>query len=251
MIGGFEPAMIALIAGVFVIAGLVKGTTGIGLPTAAVGLMSQMFDPRVAIPLVVFPSLISNAWQIWRAGGVGDVFRRFWIYISCLTVFIALVSGLFTAVIPGPMLLTILGSVIVLFSVSSLVWAPPFLPERYDRAGQAVAGVASGVLGGFTAIWAPAMVTYLMARRVAKDDFVRATGVMIFSGTLPLIGGFWSAGLITGPSALVSLAMTAPALGGFALGEALRRRLDQERFRRIVLLVFLAMGLNLLRRALV
>ena len=249
MIGGYAPEMLALIAGIFVLAGLVKGTTGIGLPTAAVGMMSQVIDPRQAIALVVFPSLLSNAWQMWRSGRVGEVLLRYWLYIACLMTLIAVVSATLTARVETGTLMIILGCVVMLFSVSSLVWSPPFLPPRFDRAGQAVAGVASGVLGGLTAIWAPAMVTYLMARRVAKDDFVAATGVMIFAGTLPLIGGFWSSGLITGASSGVSLALTLPALLGFAGGEVLRRRLDAERFRTVVLVVFLVMGLNLIRKA--
>ena len=250
MIAGFEPGLLALIVGIFVLAGLVKGTTGIGLPTAAVGMMSQVIDPRQAIALVVFPSLLSNAWQMWRSGGVGEVLRRYWIYIGCLMGLIAVVSVTLTAQVETGTLMIILGCVVMLFSVSSLVWSPPFLPERFDKAGQVVAGIASGLLGGLTAIWAPAMVTYLMARRVAKDDFVAATGVMIFAGTLPLIGGFWTSGLITGASSGVSLALTLPALAGFAIGEALRRRLDAELFRTVVLLVFLVMGLNLIRKAL-
>lgn len=244
------PEMLALIVGIFLLAGIVKGTTGIGLPTAAVGMMSQVIDPREAIALVVFPSLLSNAWQMWRQGRVGEVIARYRIYIVCLMSVIAVVSLTLTASVETETLILILGAVVCLFSVMSLAWAPPFLPARWDRAGQVISGVASGVLGGLTAIWAPAMVTYLMARRVEKDDFVSATGVMIFAGTLPLIGGFWSSGLITGGSAGVSVAMIVPALAGFALGERLRRSLDAERFRKTVLVVFLLMGLNLIRKAL-
>ncbi|MEM7743869.1 MAG: sulfite exporter TauE/SafE family protein [Pseudomonadota bacterium] len=246
---GFGPEMLALIAGVFLLAGVIKGTVGIGLPTASVGMMSQVMDPRMAIALVVFPSLLSNAWQIWRSGMVAETIRRFWVYLVCLISVIAVVSLTLTATIRTDVLLLVLGGVIILFSVSSLAWAPPFLPERFDRAGQVVSGVASGALGGLTAIWAPPMVTYLMARRVQKDAFVAATGVMIFAGTIPLIGGLWSNGVITGPTAGLSILMTIPALAGFTVGERLRRRLDADRFRTVVLVIFLIMGLNLIRRA--
>ena len=246
---GFGPETLVLIGAIFVLSGVVKGTTGIGLPTAAVGMMSQVLDPRLAIPLVVVPSMVTNAWQMYRQGQPHKVARRYWRFILCLMVVIALVSALLTADVPTETLMLILGGVVVLFSASSLAWQPPFLPPRFDRLGQVVGGIASGLLGGLTAIWAPAMVTYLMARRVEKEDFVAASGVMIFCGTLPLIGGFWSAGLLNGPLALVSLAMTLPAILGFSLGERIRRRLDADRFRRVVLIVFLIMGLNLIRRA--
>ena len=247
---GFEPATLALIAGIFLLAGMVKGTTGIGLPTAAVGMMSQVMDPRQAIALVVFPSLLSNAWQMYRQRRILAVVRRFWLFIACLMGFIALVSTTVTAAIPTETLIIVLGCVICLFSVMSLAFSPPLLPERFDKLGQVVSGTASGVLGGMTGIWAPPMVTYLMARRVEKEDFVAATGVMIFAGTLPLIGGFWSTGLLSGGQAAVSVTMFLPALAGFTLGEMVRRRMDAGRFRTVVLIVFLVMGLNLIRRAL-
>jgi hypothetical protein len=104
-------------------------------------------------------------------------------------------------------------------------------------------------MGGLTAIWSPPMVIYLLSRRVEKAEFVRATGLLILLGSLPLCVGLWRAGLVTGPNALVSVAMVAPAMAGFTLGEVLRRRLDTGRFRIAVLALFLLMGLNLIRRS--
>ena len=49
--------------------------------------------------------------------------------------------------------------------------------------------------------------------------------------------------------ALLSAAATVPALGGQFLGQWLRKRIDEDRFRKIVLIALLLSGLNLLRRA--
>ena len=242
--------LLAAVAAIFLTAGTIKGLVGIGLPTASVGMMSQVMDPRQAIALVVFPSLLSNAWQMYRSGQILACIRRFWIYLACLMGVIAVVTVTLTASVRTETLMLILGVVVIGFSVMSLAWAPPFLPARFDKAGQVASGLASGLLGGLTAIWAPAMVTYLMARRVEKDEFVRATGTMIFMGTLPLIWGFWETGFLTGPMAGLSVTMIVPALIGFTIGERLRRLLDAERFRTAVLIIFLIMGVNLIRKAL-
>lgn len=248
---GFETAALALIALVFVLAGTIKGTVGIGLPTAAVGMLSQSMDPRLAISLVVFPSLLSNAWQIWRLGGLVETVRRFAVFLVCISVTILIVSVTVATRIQTDWLILVLGGVIVAFSVMSLAFRPPAIPARFDRIGQVVAGTASGIMGGFTAIWAPAMVPYLMGRGLAPDVFMRATGVIILTGTVVLAAGYGSAGVLTGPVAALSLAMVLPAIAGFQIGERLRRHLDAERFRKLVLLVFLAMGLNLIRRAVI
>ena len=108
---GFSPEMLVLITGVFLLAGVIKGTVGIGLPTASVGMISQVMDPRLAIALVVFPSLLSNAWQIWRMGRFAATLRRYGIYIACLMGMIALVSMTVTSGIATETLMLVLGCV--------------------------------------------------------------------------------------------------------------------------------------------
>ena len=78
---------------------------------------------------------------------------------------------------------------------------------------------------------------------------MRAVGVFIFAGSLPLAIGFWQSGLLTGPLAQLSMAMMIPAIIGFTVGEKLRRKMSADTFRLVLLWMFLLMGLNLLRRA--
>ena len=222
---------------------------GIGLPTASVGLLSQIYDPGLAIALVVFPSMIANAWQLLRAGEALRAFNDYRVIAVTLVVVLWFTTYL-TAAVSQETLLLIVGCAVVLFSLNSLFLAPPRIPDRLDRPAQFVAGIGSGLLGGLTAIWAPPMVTYLIARGVEKDEFVRVTGLLIFLGTLPLCAGLWRAGLFTGAHAGISAAMVGPALAGFQVGEAIRRRIDASRFQTVLLVVFLLMGLNIIRRGL-
>ncbi len=234
---------------VFLVAGTIKGTVGIGLPTAAMGLLVQVAPPHEAMALVVFPMMILNAWQVWREGEARATLRAYWKFAAALMATLYLATYV-TASVSGEALMLALGVVIVVFSTTALIAHPPALPARWNGRAQVIAGLIGGVMGGLTAIWSPPMVIYLLARRVEKDEFVRATGLLILLGSLPLCVGLWRAGLVTGPNALVSVAMVAPAMAGFTLGEILRRRLDTEKFRLAVLALFLLMGLNLIRRSL-
>ena len=240
--------LVILITGVFLLAGTVKGTVGIGLPTASIGMLTLFIDARLAISLVVLPMLISNAWQVYREGMVMETFRTYWRFALALMVVIAMMTTV-TANIDENLLVMILGVVILLFAASNLVRIPPRLPPRYDAIAQWIAGILAGLLGGLTAIWSPPTVIYLLARRVDKNEFVRASGVLILLGSIPLCIGFWRAGLLAGDTALVSLGMTVPTLIGFTIGEYIRRRLQADRFRVVVLLIFMAMGLNLIGKA--
>ncbi|MEM9146050.1 MAG: sulfite exporter TauE/SafE family protein [Pseudomonadota bacterium] len=246
----FAPEIAALAVLAYLIAGTVKGTVGIGLPTASVALLSQAVDAKTAIALVIVPSVAANLWQVHRSGDALGALRRYAPFVLCLTVVIGGVAALVTARLSSEVLMAALGVVVILFSVSNLAWTPPRLSDRFDRLGQIVMGTASGVIGGLTSIWAPTMVAYLMARRVAKDEFVRATGLIILLGNLPMAAGFAYGGMLDASLATFSALLVLPALAGFALGERIRARLDAERFRKLVLFFFLLIGLNLLRRAL-
>jgi hypothetical protein len=51
------------VAVAFLLAGLVKGVIGVGMPTVAMGLMSLVFSPAQAAAILVIPSLVTNVWQ--------------------------------------------------------------------------------------------------------------------------------------------------------------------------------------------
>lgn len=240
--------LIAFASLTFLIAGAIKGAIGIGLPTAAISILSQGIDAKLAVALVVIPSLVSNSWQIYRMGDTLRAFSTYWIFATVLVSVLFLTTAL-TASISSQSLLVTIGVVIILFSVTNLLIHPPRLPDRFDRLAQFVAGGIAGLLGGLTAIWAPPLVIYLIARRVERDEFVRATGLLIFIGSVPLLLGFWLNGLIDAHIAMLSAGMVLPALAGFQIGEALRTRLPVERFQAAVLWFFLLMGLNVIRRA--
>jgi len=245
---GLDTEILAFAVLAFFIAGTIKGVVGLGLPTTSVGLLGQFVDPRVAIALVTMPMVVSNLWQVWREGDVLGTIRRFTPFWAPLVVLLY-VTAFVTASVSDLILLTVIGSVIVTFASISLAWTPPALPPGWDRPAQITAGSIAGVLGGLTSIWSPPMIVYFLAARVDKDTFVRASGVLLMLGTGPMVAGYWTAGILTSELALVSATLVIPTLIGFTVGEWLRRRLDTERFRRVVLWIFLAMGLNILRRA--
>ncbi|WP_299963598.1 sulfite exporter TauE/SafE family protein [uncultured Roseobacter sp.] len=232
----------------FLAAGAVKGVAGIGMPTAAIALMTIFFDPRTAVALVLFPMLGSNAWQLFRAGNLLRTARRYMVFalvlVACVTW-----TVFATRQTSDRALLAVLGLVILLFVVVSWRgWVPP-LPPRHDRSAQIGFGLFAGIIGGLTAGWGAPLAMYLATKQVDKDEFIRATGFLIFVGSLPLCLGYARLGFLTGPLAGVSLVMIIPTLIGFSLGELLRNRLSGVGFRNAILIVFVLMGVNLIRRA--
>ena len=118
---------------------------GIGLPTASLGILTLVLDPRTAIAYVLLPMTLSNAWQIYRAGDIRGAVFRYWPLAACLMVFIGLTLAL-TANAPDRLLIGALGAVIVTYVIATLTGWSPVIPDRLDRPAQVLFGALAGVL---------------------------------------------------------------------------------------------------------
>ena len=240
--------LLTIAAGAFLIAGIVKGAVGLGLPTTSLGLLTVAVHPRTAIALVLIPMFVSNIWQLYRAGDGGGALRRYAPYVIALVAVAGLTVPL-TAGTSERVLFGLLGVMFLAFVALQVTRWAPHLPERLDRPAQIATGAISGMCGGLVGVWAPPMAVYLAARGVNKDEFVRASGLILCLGSVPLILGYLRQGYLTAELTLISGALLIPTFAGFALGEAVRGKLSEEAFRRMLLVFFALMGLNLLRRA--
>lgn len=232
----------------FLAGGTIKGLVGIGLPTAAVALMTLILEPRVAIALIMFPMVGSNLWQLIRSGHLYRTAKRYGVFAAVLFAGV-LITAFGTQNASDQLLLAALGVALLIFVAVSWRDLVPPLPDPYDTYAQVGFGIFAGIIGGMTSAWAPPMAMYLATKRVDKNEFVRATGFLITIGSLPLIFAYVQLGFMTGSLAVMSVAMLLPTLIGFSLGELLRARLSADGFRTMILLTFLVLGLNMIRRA--
>ena len=86
-------AILAAIAGAFLLAGFVKGVIGLGLPTVSIGLLGLLLTPAQAAAILVVPSLVTNVWQAWPAAVLLALARRLWPMLAgiCVGTFIGAV----------------------------------------------------------------------------------------------------------------------------------------------------------------
>ncbi|MEK9934816.1 MAG: sulfite exporter TauE/SafE family protein [Rhodobiaceae bacterium] len=234
-----DPRLNASICGIFVFAGIVKGFLGIGLPAAAMGLLTLIFPPTEAISLLWLPILFSNMFQYGRARNKREIAMTYKWFAAAIFCSIFLTS-LFINDYPTALLTVAIGIAMVVFSLNLLFGLS--LPVGPGRGWQVGVGIVSGVLGGLSSIWSPPVAMYLMARNTPKDLFIGTTGFLFLAGCLPLGAGLVISGLITWPVIVKSLLGLLMTLIGFRIGEILRERISQDRFRQIVLIAFLIMG---------
>ena len=246
---GYDWIMLAIMSGALIIGGVVKGVVGLGLPIITLGILLNFLPPLTVLGLLVAPILITNLWQALRAGNLLLPLSRFWpmIVIALIFLFIGaeLIVAMDTAVLFG-----ILGVFVVLFSASNLIKPPvhPLKPETEKWAGP-LAGAMGGLLGGISGIWGSPMMMYFMMLKLDKDTFVRTVGLVWFSLAIPFTFAYWRNGIFAGDVIGLSFAACVPGMIGIRIGEKIRQYIDQETFRKVMLVVLSVIGLNLIRRA--
>ena len=239
LLPSLDPLMIAGICGIFVFAGIVKGFLGIGLPAAAMGLLTLIISPTEAISLLWLPILFSNLFQFGRATNKREIMTNYkWFAVALF--FSIFLTSLFINDYPTALLTVAIGVAMVIFSLNLLFGLS--IPVGPGQGWQIGVGVVSGILGGLSSIWSPPVAMYLMARNTPKDMFIGTTGFLFLAGCLPLGAGLVISGLITMPVIVKSLLGLLMTLTGFRIGEIMRERVSQDRFRQIVLVAFLIMG---------
>ncbi|WFE75834.1 sulfite exporter TauE/SafE family protein [Halomonas sp. M1] len=73
-----DPALFTLTCATFLLAGIVKGVTGMGLPSVAMGLLGALISPLTAANLLIVPSFVTNLWQLLAGPDVWALIRRLW-----------------------------------------------------------------------------------------------------------------------------------------------------------------------------
>ena len=243
------PAMLAFAFVVTLLGGFVKGAVGFALPLVMISGMGILIEPQLVVAGIIIPILTTNILQVMRAGlgqaraAVAD----HWRYISIICVMI-LISAQFLRSIPTDGMFIILGVPVVVLCVVQLAgWRPRIAPGwRHPFAW--FAGALSGTLGGLTATWGPPTVLYLLALDTPRDRQMAVQGVIYGLGSVMLLLGHLRSGVLNAETWGFSAALVVPALIGMWLGFRLGDRFDQDRFRKVTLLVLVVAGVNLIRR---
>ncbi|MYA88242.1 MAG: sulfite exporter TauE/SafE family protein [Boseongicola sp. SB0662_bin_57] len=232
------------------LAGAVKGMTGFGLPMILVSGLGSFLSPELTLAGMILPALVTNLFQAFRHG-VRAAFqsaRTHWRYLATMLAFMALGSQLVLS-IPAGFLFLILGATVTLFASLQLAGWRPKVSTRHQRPIEIGTGAAAGILGGLTGTWGPPTALYLTALGVQRTEHVRIQGAVYGAGAVMLTLAHLQSGVLSGAGLNLSIALVIPALAGVAIGIAVQERLDQERFRTLILAVLVLAGLNLVRRA--
>lgn len=242
---GHEAFILGVVTAVFLLAGLVKGVVGLGLPTLSMGLLASVMPPAHAAVILILPSFLTNAWQMWDGAALGRLVRRLWplqlgVIAGTLWAPVSLVTLNANVASAG------LGVALMVYAVLGLAAVSLSVPRRGEGFSSGVTGLLTGAITAATGVFVFPAVPYLQALSLKKDELVQALGLSFTVSTVALFGrlaleGSFSAGAM--PGGWGWLAALPAALLGMAAGQMLRGRLDEKNFKRLFFAGLLAIGL--------
>lgn len=238
---------VVLVVGTFLLAGVVKGVIGLGLPTVAMGLLGLAMPPVEAAALLLVPSLVTNVWQLLAGPRFGALLRRLR----------GMMLGIVAGTLAGAGLITgtaahaataALGGALALYGALGLLKLSLRVPPDAEAWAGPLVGAATGLVTGATGVFVIPAVPYLGSLGLERDDLVQALGLSFTVSTLALAGGLALHGALPLAAAGASSLALVPALAGMALGGWLRARVRPETFRLCFFVGLLILGGELVWR---
>ena len=228
---------------VFIISGVIKGFLGIGMPTAAMGFLTLVFDPIEAIALLIIPIVITNFLQFKNSKYRYETMINYWVLAMSLVIS-ALLTSLFITKISTSFLTLSIGIAMLIMSLNE------FFGFSVRISGSAkiqfIVGALSGFLGGMSSIFSPLVTMFLIAKGVDKERFISATGFLFLLGGLFLLFGLVINKVLEYYLTLKSVYGLIFILFGFKLGELLRKKINLIFFQKAILIMFGMMGVRLI-----
>lgn len=238
------PGLIVLLAVSLVIAGLVKGTIGVGMPTVAFPLLSMLVDVQTAVMLLSVPLVLSNIPQALEGGSVARTLR------SLTPVLAGMIPGVWIGV---AILLNadhsaakIVAGAVVMFVATLTLLAPKLqVSQRMIGPVGLGAGFCGGLLGGIAALSGPLVFIFLLAKGLSPKAFTKEASMFLVVSSVLLVSALTSSQKFDWRDVAISTLATAPVVLGMLAGQRVRDVIPAEAFKKLVVFTVLLSGAQL------
>jgi len=241
-----DPLYIYLLL-IFILAGFVKGVTGMGLPTVAMGLLGIFMPLPVAAALLVIPSFVTNVLQFFSGPSVRQMIGRLWPMMLLILAGTVAASSLLISINPAWSAFS-LGTALIIYATYALVSPSLTVSQTREKWLSPVIGGITGVITGATGVFVMPAVPWLQSLRFSKDELVQALGLSFTVSTVALAAGLYLHDAFRVEQFSLSFLSIFPALAGMWLGQKVRARISARRFRQCFFLFLIVLGIELFSR---
>lgn len=231
---------------IFLLAGMVKGLAGFGMPLVAIPALALFFNVPITLAMgwALGPIFLTNALQLYNTRRSYMGVPKLWTMFVPMFVTMLLAVQLLNEIESGR--LSALVGLVVLISVGAQLYRPVVITGRWKTPFLAFTGFISGLIGGLTSFMGFPAIQGMLAVQLKPNEFIFAVSGMFLFGTLIIGSALASFAFLTGVDVILSALFTIPAVLGLRLGQWARSRVPVLVFQRLVLLILLANGVSLI-----
>jgi uncharacterized membrane protein YfcA len=230
------------------IAGFAKGTTGMGLPLVATPLLAGVFGPKAAVVIVTMPIFAANSLLLIQGWRRLDVLRDIAPILLASAIGTAIGVNLL-ALLDQRTFAVLISTMVVVFLMRGdrLIGDDP--GARRARILGPLVGFVGGVLQGTTSIASPLIGSFFHARKMDRHEYVIVLAAIFELNAAIQLVGYALLGLYTPDIVAIGLLGLVPTLLALMAGIFFRARLDQARFRQLIVVLLVLSVANLLWRS--
>ena len=247
-IAGNDSTQMLVLTLIFALASLLHGISGLGATLVTTTALASMYPLPYAIVLVIFPSLVVNV-MTWLAGGERTIWqnfiyygRRYWL-LALTSLLGSILGAKLLLWVDSAYILLLLAAVIAFYVVSSLLGKQIRLPDTKPML--IAVGFGAGVIGGSTNAMSTILMMYLLSASDDKNTIAKVGNMCYCLGKIAQIIVLREPimALSSGEWQLIAL-LSVISIVTLLVGIRLRRYLPQARFRQLILLILIVLGIR-------
>lgn len=251
VVGLVQPALelglipvLGVIIGLLV-AGVIKGATGIGYATCALPLVAAFVGLKPAMALVIVPTLAVNASLAFAGGHFKANMREHGVLYAAMVPGVG-AGVVLLAVVDTAMATAGLGATMIAYACYASVKPTSRLSPEQARFLRLPVGLATGMITGLTGSQVMPLVPYMLAAEMSPGQSIAAVNVAVLLLSVLLGVGLILSSAVDASWIAASAAAALPALAGAAIGAGIQNRLPTASLRALVLGMIGLLGAKML-----
>jgi len=220
------------ILAVLLLAAFTHGALGFGFPLVATPLLALMMDLRLAILLMLIPTICINILSIVGERHRREALRLFW-PVPTFTILGSLIgTQVLLSVDPAPFRL-LLALVLIAYLLTEHLHGAN-RERQVPRWGLALLGLGLGLLAGVVNVFAPVIIVFALYTRMRPELMVAAFNMSFLSSKSGQLIGFALNDALDPEVVSQSLWALPLLLGALWIGMGVRRRIQPAHYGRIL-----------------
>ena len=222
------------------LAGLIQGMTSFGFSMVAIPLLSFFLDMKVIVPMLVLYSLVINTIILMNL-------RR---HLKPRQLVLLIISAIATTPL-GVYILLLVSSEVLIFVASLLIITMALssyfgfrMTMKNDRMSYVVAGSISGILNGSVSLSGPPIILFMAQKGYTKQQFRANLTFYFWVLNIVTIVMMVYKDVINSEVMTLSLTYLPMLVAGVVAGVFLGNRIDEELFRKGVVVLLIILGIT-------